>query len=101
MKKGMKFIALTVCAAMGFAAFAGCGVKEKQDEKVYLRAITGADAVGVIDADYFLLAEPAVTAQSKKGYSIAADLQSLYGGENGYPQAVLVAKAVVPPKTNL
>ena len=62
------------------------------EDKVNLIAISGPDAVGVLDAEYFLLGEPAVSAQSKKGYSIVGDLQMLYGGENGYPQAVLVAK---------
>lgn len=62
------------------------------EDKVNLIAISGPDAVGVLDAEYFLLGEPAATAQSKKGYSIVGDLQLLYGGENGYPQAVLVAK---------
>lgn len=88
-------------AALAVAAFCICGttackneVPPGLDEKaaVHLCAITGADAVGTVEADYFLLAEPAATAQSKKGYSIKGDLQSLYGGENGYPQAVLVAK---------
>ena len=62
------------------------------EDKVNLIAITGADAVGTMDADCFVIAEPAATAQAKKGFSIVGDLQSLYGGENGYPQAVLVAK---------
>ena len=62
------------------------------EDKVNLVAISGADAVGVMEADCFVVAEPAATAQSKKGYSIVGDLQALYGGENGYPQAVLVAK---------
>ena len=92
MKKSIKILALGVCAAMGFTMFAGCGSTGKSGGKVYLQAITGADAVGVVDADYYLLAEPAVTAQAKKGYEIAGDLQALYGGEHGYPQAVLVAK---------
>ena len=91
MKKNIKVLALGVCAAVGLSAFAGCG-GEKDLGKVYLQAITGAEAVGVVEADYFLLAEPAVTVQSKKGYEIAGDLQALYGGEVGYPQAVLVAK---------
>ena len=30
-----------------------------------------------------------------KEYSVVGDLQTLYGGENGYPQAVLVAKNTV------
>ena len=60
---------------------------------VNLTAISGADAVGTVEgAEYYLLAEPAASAQSKKGYSIVGDIQALYGGENGYPQAVLVAK---------
>lgn len=62
------------------------------EDKVNLIAISGADAVGVLDADCFVVAEPAASAQAKKGYSIVGDLQALYGGENGYPQAVLVAK---------
>ena len=61
-------------------------------DKVNLVAITGADAVGTVEADCFMIAEPAASAQAKKGYSIVGDLQNLYGGENGYPQAVLVAK---------
>lgn len=62
------------------------------EDKVNLIAITGADAVGVVDADCFVIAQPAASAQAKKGYSIVGNLQTLYGGENGYPQAVLVAK---------
>ena len=52
--------------------------------------------------DYYVLAEPAVSVQVKKnGFSILADLQTLYGGENGYPQAVLVAKkTLVAEKTD-
>ncbi len=73
---------------------------EEDSEKVNLRAISGADGVGVpyqtgegtAIHDYYLLAEPAATAQRKKGYVIVGDLQALYGGEKGYPQAVLVAK---------
>ena len=62
------------------------------EDKVNLVAITDATAVGTVDADCFVVAEPAATAQGKKGYNIVGDLQALYGGENGYPQAVLVAK---------
>ncbi len=66
---------------------------------VNLRAITGPNEVGVAtDVDCFVLAEPAVTAQSAKGYSIVGDLQALYGGDNGYPQAVLVAKTSIIEK---
>lgn len=65
---------------------------EAAADKVNLLAITGADAVGVAKADAFLLAEPAASAQAKKGYEIVGDIQAVYGGKNGYPQAVLVAK---------
>lgn len=68
------------------------GGEEKSADKVNLVAISGAEAVGTVNAEYFLLAEPAASAQAKKGYSIVGDIQALYGGENGYPQAVLVAK---------
>ena len=64
------------------------------ESSVNLTAISGADAVGTVKgAEYYLLAEPAASAQAKKGYSIVGDVQALYGGENGYPQAVLVAKS--------
>lgn len=62
------------------------------EDKVNLIAIADASAVGTIEADYFMVAEPAASAQSKKGYSIVGNVQTLYGGENGFPQAALVAK---------
>lgn len=68
---------------------------EKAQDKVNLVPITDGGAVGVIQADCFVLAEPAVSAQKGKGYSIVGDLQNLYGGENGYPQAILVGKKSV------
>ena len=66
--------------------------EEISAEKVNLKGISGPNDIGVVEADCFLLAEPAATAQSKNGFTIAGNLQTLYGGENGYPQAVLVAK---------
>jgi ABC-type nitrate/sulfonate/bicarbonate transport system substrate-binding protein len=62
------------------------------EDKVNLLPILDATSVGVMDAECFVIAEPAATAQAKKGYNIVGDLQALYGGENGYPQAVLMAK---------
>ncbi len=94
--KKQKGMAMALCLAMVCAVGSACGGNGGQSgagEKVYLRAIADASAVGTVDADYFLLAEPAVTAQSKKGYFVKGDLQDLYGGEQGYPQAVLVAKS--------
>ena len=62
------------------------------EDKVNLLPIADATAVGTLEADCFVIAEPAATAQAKKGFAIVGDLQKLYGGENGYPQAVLVGK---------
>ena len=42
--------------------------------------------------DLFAMPEPAVTVKTKNGFYRAGDLQALYGAENGYPQAVAVAK---------
>ena len=61
-------------------------------DKVNLVALTDASAVTSVEADCFVIAEPAATAQNRNGFSIVGDLQALYGGENGYPQAVLLAK---------
>lgn len=91
MKKS-KFLTAAVLAVCLTALTACGGGQDKDENAVNLLAITGPEAVGAVDADYFLLAEPAVTAQNKKGYSIAGDIQALYGGEEGYPQAVIVAK---------
>lgn len=55
-------------------------------------------AIGTLGYDYYLAAEPAASAKVKasknsdKPLHIVADLQKLYGGANGYPQAVLVVK---------
>ena len=96
MKKSVKTLAIGLCCGLVFGAVAGfsaCGKEDNLDAgKVYLKAMAGPQAVATMEADYFLLAEPAVTAQGKNGFAIKGDLQALYGGENGYPQAVLVAK---------
>lgn len=92
MKKRKGFITVLLAACVLSLTACGGGSPDADSEAVNLLAISGPEAVGAVEADYFLLAEPAVTAQSKKGYSIAGDIQSLYGGENGYPQAVIVAK---------
>ncbi len=68
--------------------------KGMAEDKVNLVAIADANAVDkTSDIDCYVLAEPAVNVQVKtKGFSIVGDLQALYSAENGYPQAVLVAK---------
>ncbi|MCD7729099.1 MAG: hypothetical protein LUI60_04210 [Clostridia bacterium] len=50
----------------------------------------------ISDYDYFVVPEPAATLVSNKlSLSRVGNLQTLYGGENGYPQAVVVAKKSV------
>ena len=61
---------------------------------VTLTNITGGGEVGALQGvNYYVLAEPAVTGQKSKGFHIVGDIQTLYGGEDGFPQAVLVAKS--------
>ena len=70
-------------------------VENAAADKINLLPLTGAGDMGALPGvETYLLGEPAVTAKVKalQGYTIAGDLQALYGGENGYPQAVLVAK---------
>ena len=62
------------------------------EDKVNLVAIADATALATTEAECFVIAEPAATAQAKNGFEIVGDLQALYGGEKGYPQAVLVGK---------
>lgn len=51
--------------------------------------------------DYFVVPEPAATTKinaTQGKLSLAGNLQTLYGGESGYPQAVVVAKKSVIEK---
>lgn len=81
--------ALTAAIPFGLPA---CG-NEGVAEDTRLMAVE-ATAVGTLDTcDYFVAAEPAATTRANaKGLNFAGDLQELYGSENGYPQAVIVAK---------
>jgi NitT/TauT family transport system substrate-binding protein len=42
--------------------------------------------------DLFLIPEPLASVKKKTGFHDAGSLQTLYGGEKGYPQAAIVAK---------
>ena len=65
------------------------------EDSVYLKAIDPT-AVGTLsDVDYYVAPEPAASTKvnnNNLSLNFVGDLQELYGGENGYPQAVLVAK---------
>lgn len=85
---------LTVC--LGAVSLTACN-KEQANEGVTLTEVE-ADNIGRINGiDYYVVAEPAATAKvnaltaaGSPFYNVGS-LQSLYG-ENGYPQAVMVAK---------
>ena len=74
---------------------------EKATDKVNLIAFDPANVTPEGECDYYLCPEPAAstkikgTASAQKPFRMAGDLQALYGGDEGYPQAVLVAKKSV------
>jgi len=90
-------ITLTAFSVVGIAA---CTPNEPNDqtEAVTLIAMDAANITPTGGCDYYLCPEPAAstkikgTANSAAPFFLAGNLQTLYGGENGYPQAVLVAK---------
>ena len=75
---------------------------EAASDKVNLQAFADASTVTPASGcDYYLCPEPAATgkingtASSANPFKLAGSLQTLHDGENGYPQAVLVAKTSV------
>lgn len=86
----------TVLADKGLQ-YAETGNNGSVDEnKINLKAVAP-EAVIPSDGtcDYFVVPEPAASTKvnaTKGALSFAGSLQTLYGSENGYPQAVLVAK---------
>ncbi len=82
--------ALSVVMAFGFAA---CDPAPDESAVNLMALSSGADVVARDDVDYFVVPEPAASARKKAaGFEFVGDLQQLYGGDNGYPQAVVVAK---------
>lgn len=65
-------------------------------ESVTLEAVQPAQVTGVnSDYDYFVIPEPAASTRignANLNLKLAGNMQTLCGGESGYPQAVLVAK---------
>lgn len=90
-----KFITAIVCALWLTAlAFGICACSDgKSADAVNLVAINAAQVGTADNIDYYVAAEPAATARvnAVKDLNFVGDLQKLYGGENGYPQAVIVA----------
>ena len=69
--------------------------EENTTDKAYIYEVTATEITPAASYDYMIAAEPAVStkvAKTEGKLQVKGDLQELYG-ENGYPQAVLVAKA--------
>ena len=72
--------------------------ENKQEENTtgttaYLYNVSGGEILPNADYDYMIAAEPAVSRKvNATSLKVVGSLQTLYGGTEGYPQAVLVAK---------
>lgn len=78
-----------------FCVFGITACGEKTDKNAVNLFAIDANNVGLMaDMDYYVTAEPAasVKVNAINGLNFVGDLQTLYCGENGYPQAVVVAK---------
>lgn len=67
------------------------------ETSVNLKAIEGADVGAMSEIDYYVAPEPAASTKvgalkAKNGLDFVGNLQMLYGGDEGYVQAVLVGK---------
>lgn len=93
-----KILTALLCASVAFTAvfsLAACNI-ERESEGVTLVALEGAAQVGVReDIDYYVVPEPAASTRVNaiESLKFVGSLQELYGSSNGYPQAILVAKA--------
>jgi len=103
MKKILALAASSVLAATAVAGFAACQKDDgnnSESSSVTLQAIAATEVGTNSDVDYYVVPEPAasakvkaITANGGKLYNVGS-LQTLYG-ENGYPQAVIVAKSTL------
>ncbi len=93
MKKILTAVLSTVLIGVSALGFSACN-KPESTEAVNLVAVTAAEVGVRSDIDYFVIPEPAASTKVNaiSTLSFAGDLQSLYGGKNGYPQAVVVVK---------
>lgn len=96
---GLTFQSVLKDGGAPYAALDGAAAANKVNLKAIQDAAAEVTPAG--GCDYYLCPEPAAstkiakTAQSAKPFRRAGDLQQLYGGDNGYPQAVLVVKKSV------
>lgn len=88
-----KLLPLILSAFAAVFMLAACA-PQPEENAVTLVDVT-AQEVGIrTGIDYFVVAEPAasVKVNALEGLEFSGDLQALYGGQNGYPQAVVVMK---------
>ena len=98
---GKKVGVLQLASTPGLAvktALTRCGVPFAENgvaaDKVNLVSMSGEADIALLEeggVEHFIMAEPEVTALKRQGFSVIGNVQELYG-ENGYPQAVMVAK---------
>ncbi len=97
MKKFLSVIAAVAAFTLSAFGFSACksGNDGNENEAVKLVFVDAAQVGTQSGIDYFVVAEPAASAKvnAVEGLEFAGNLQTLYGGENGYPQAVVVAKS--------
>lgn len=91
-----KFLISVMCAAVSVASLFGlssCG-GGKSVQAVNLVSVTAAEVGVRSDVDYFVVPEPAASVKvgAIENLVFSGDVQKLYGGEDGYPQAVVVVK---------
>ncbi len=94
-----KFITALLCAftAVATATYFTACTRPAAENGVNLVAVEGGQVGLMHGVDYYVVPEPAASARvsALKDLNIVGDLQEIYGGENGYPQAVIVAKTGV------
>lgn len=93
MKRLIVSLIVAAVTALSVFCFPAC-VNEQNGSSVTLVNVSAAEVGTRTDIDYFVMAEPAasVNVNAIEGLNFSGDLQALYGGENGYPQAVAVIK---------
>ena len=91
-----KLLSIALCGVIASAlCLAACGDGVKAEENSVTLVGIQPTQIGVTDGiDYYVAAEPAASLRVKtiEHLDYAGDLQELYGGDVGYPQAVIVAK---------
>ena len=92
MKKLLLSFVMAAVFAVTLFAFPAC--TDVSADKVNLVAITASEVGMRNDIDYYVVAEPAATTKVNAipALGFSGDLQQLYGGSDGYPQAVIVVK---------